>query len=144
MVGYRILADGVVVLHFLFVCFVLCGLVAVGLGWARGWHWVGNFWFRTTHLAAIAFVVVLTWLGEPCPLTTLENALRSRAGEAGYPGDCIGYWIHRLLFYTAPPWVFTLCYTLFGLAVVVTFALAPPRWPWGSAKESHPSTDDKN
>jgi hypothetical protein len=32
-----------------------------------------------------------------------------------------------LLFFDAEPWVFTVCYTLFGLAVLATFVLAPPR-----------------
>jgi hypothetical protein len=40
----------------------------------------------------------------------------------------IGYWLNRLMFYTAPEWVFTLVYTLFALLVVTTFVFYPPNW----------------
>jgi hypothetical protein len=32
-----------------------------------------------------------------------------------------------LIFYQAEPWVFTLSYAIFGLAVVAALVLAPPR-----------------
>ena len=51
------------------------------------------------------------------------------AGEGGYTGDFIGHWAHRLIFYEAEPWVFTVLYVSFGLAVLAAFVLAPPRWP---------------
>ena len=44
-----------------------------------------------------------------CPLTDWEQRLRKMAGEGDYTGDFIGYWAHRLIFYDAPPWVFTAC-----------------------------------
>jgi len=50
------------------------------------------------------------------------------AEVAAYRGDFIAQWLHDLLFFDAEPWVFTMCYTLFGLAVLATFVLAPPRW----------------
>jgi hypothetical protein len=37
--------------------------------------------------------------------------------------------VHDVLFFeNVPAWVFTVCYSLFGLAVLATFVLAPPRW----------------
>lgn len=67
--------------------------------------------------------------GVPCPLTTLENEFRIRAGEAAaYQVSFIGYWLDRLLYYTAPAWVFTTIYTAFSLLVVLTFVFYPPRW----------------
>ncbi len=66
-------------------------------------------------------------IGVPCPLTVWEAQLRKMAGQTGYTGDFLGYWAHRLIFFRADPWVFTLIYTLFGLAVLVAFILAPPR-----------------
>jgi hypothetical protein len=35
-------------------------------------------------------------------------------------------WIHRLMFYDLPEWVFTTAYVIFALAVAATFWLAPP------------------
>jgi hypothetical protein len=75
----------------------------------------------------IAIVVGEALAGVPCPLTIWENQFRIQAGQTNYPGDFLGYWAHRLLFYRAEPWVFTLIYTLFGLAVLLAFVLAPPR-----------------
>ena len=128
MLMSRILADLVLTLHVCIVLFVVLGLVIVLFGWWRNWHWVRNRYFRIAHLIAIGVVVVQAWLGVVCPLTTLENYFRRQAGEATYPGSFITYWMHDLLFFDADPWVFTVGYTLFGLAVLSSFILAPPRW----------------
>ena len=129
---YRALADLVVVLHAAYVLFVLFGLIAILIGIARRWAWIRNFWFRTVHLLMIAVVVAQAWLGQACPLTTLENYLRRRGGQSGYPGDFIAHLVHELIFVDAPSWAFVLCYTHFGSVVLATFVLAPPRWPWSS------------
>jgi Protein of Unknown function (DUF2784) len=128
MLLYRILADLIVVLHASYVAFVIVGQAAILYGLMRKRSWARNFYFRWLHLLAIAFVVLQSWLSVTCPLTDLENHLRGLAGESGYPGDFIGYWVHELLFYDFPTWVFVLCYSIFGALVLATFALAPPRW----------------
>jgi hypothetical protein len=126
--GYRIAAELVLILHSGFIAFVLFGLLAVLIGMAARWEWTRNFWFRVAHLAAIAYVVVQTLFGMVCPLTILENHLRGRAGQDPYgAGGFIQYWLHKLIFFDAEPWVFTACYTAFGLLVAVTWWLAPPR-----------------
>ena len=81
----------------------------------------------TIHLTAIGVVVAEAIAGIPCPLTVWEQRLRKTAGQSAYPGDFLGYWAHRLIFFQAEPWVFTLAYTLFGIAVLATFFLVPPR-----------------
>jgi len=125
----RMLADLIVVFHASYVSFVVLGLVAILLGAVLHWRWVRNFWFRIAHLTAIGVVVIESLAGIPCPLTVWESQLRRAAGETGYTGDFIGYWVHRLIFYRAEPWVFTMLYFVFGLAVLAAFILAPPRWP---------------
>jgi hypothetical protein len=127
---YRVLADLVVVVHAAYIAFVLFGLLAVVSGAALGWGWVRHFWFRAIHLAMIAVVVIQAIAGVICPLTILENYLRIRGGARPYPGSFIGYWVHELIFYDAKPWVFAVCYTIFGLIVVAVLFLVPPRWPW--------------
>jgi hypothetical protein len=123
----RLLADLLVVFHAIYVAFVVLGLVVILIGIAFNWAWVRNFWFRVIHLLMIGIVVLESVAGIPCPLTVWERELRLRAGQATYAGDFLGYWAHRLIFYQAAPWVFTLVYTLFGLAVLAAFVLAPPR-----------------
>jgi hypothetical protein len=72
-------------------------------------------------------VVVQSWLGVICPLTTFEMALRTRAGEAGYPGSFIAHWVETILYYQAPPWVFMVCYTAFGALVIASWFWVRPR-----------------
>lgn len=134
MLWARILADLVVVVHVAFVAFVIFGLAAILLGLALGWGWVRNFWFRALHLGAIGLVAMQALCGVICPLTILENTLRRLAGQETYPGAFIGYWAHRILFFEAPPWVFTTAYCAFGLTVLAAFLLGPPRWPWGRSQ----------
>src|SRR5262245_22735144 len=136
----RVLADLIVVFHAAYVSFVVFGLVAILLGTVLHWGWVRSFWFRVIHLATIGIVVVESLFGITCPLTHWENELRRLAGQTGYPGDFIGYWAHRLIFFQAEPWVFALVYIGFGLAVLATFVLAPPRKPGWSRRQprAHP------
>lgn len=127
---YRAAADALVIFHAAYAATVVLGLVAILLGVALGWGWVRNFWFRLVHLSMIALVVAESLLGFTCPLTTWEKELRERAGQVQYEGEFLAAWVHELLFYEAPAWVFTTAYTLFGAAVLAAFLLAPPRWPW--------------
>jgi hypothetical protein len=123
---HRLLADAVLVVHFGVVLFVVAGLLLVLAGNLRGWRWVNRLWFRVAHLAAIAVVAAESWLRITCPLTTLESWLRAQAGAAPYEGSFVEYWIRRVLFYEAPPWVFTAGYTVFALLVVAAWWYFPP------------------
>lgn len=123
---YAMLADAVLVLHLAVVVFVVGGLLLVVAGNRAGWRWVNAPVFRVLHLAAIAVVVAESWLGWVCPLTTLENALRARAGVETMGPGFIEYWFRRILFHEAPAWVFILAYTLFGAAVVGAWVKYPP------------------
>ena len=125
---YRVLADVVVVLHAGYVAFVVFGELAILLGIVLRWSWIRNRTFRLLHLSAILIVVLESWCGITCPLTTWENWLRSEAGQTVEEGDFIGRWAHQLLFYHAEPWVFATIYSAFGALVVISLILAPPRW----------------
>jgi polyferredoxin len=102
------------------------GLLAIYLGGILGWRWVRHRRFRLVHLGAIGYVVVQAWLGAVCPLTTLEMALRAEAGSATYAGSFIQHWLQRLLYYTAPEWVFVAVYTLFGSLVLASWWVVRP------------------
>ena len=125
---FWLLADFVLAMHFAVVLFVVGGLVLILAGNLIGWRWVNSLWFRLLHLAAIAIVVAEAWLGITCPLTTLEMWLRAQSGvgiAASYSESFIGHWLQRLLFYSAPPWVFVLAYTGFGALVVAVWFRFP-------------------
>jgi hypothetical protein len=107
---WRVTADIVVSVHAAYVAIVVVGFAAILIGSAAQWRWVRNFYFRVAHLAMILSVCAEALVGTTCPLTRLENALRLRGGETGYARDFIGYWLDWLIFYQAPPWVFTAAY----------------------------------
>jgi hypothetical protein len=125
--AWTLAADAVLFLHLCVVIFVVVGLLLIVVGNLRGWRFVNRWWFRLLHLATIAVVVAQAWLGMVCPLTTLELWLRAQAGEATYAGGFIEYWLSRLLYFSAPPWVFTVAYTGFGLLVGAAWWRWPPR-----------------
>lgn len=134
---YILAADLLLLLHVLFVGFVVFGLVLIVAGKLRGWSWVRNPWFRIAHLAAIAVVATQAWFGVVCPLTTWEMALRGRGGDATYSGAFVAHWLEAILYYQAPNWVFAVCYTLFGLAVLASwFWVRPRRLSGGRARRS--------
>jgi hypothetical protein len=126
--SYQLLADVVLFLHLAIVTFVVGGLVLVIIGNLRAWPWVNAAGFRLAHLAAIVIVVAEAWLGVACPLTTLEMWLRTKARTTTYVSSFIEHWVQRILYYEAPAWVFTLIYSLFGLAVVITWWYFPPKF----------------
>ena len=127
MNAYRLLADLVVFAHFAYVLFVVLGLVAILVGLAMRRAWARNFWFRSIHLGMIVVVVLEAILGITCPLTTLENALRRLGGQEPDALGFIDRWLHAIMFFRAPAWVFAVLYAAFGAAVLATFLIAPPR-----------------
>ena len=121
---YSLMADTILVIHFAFVVFVVCGFLLILTGLLARWSWVHNRKFRFAHLAAVGFVVLQAWLGRLCPLTIWENELRRRAGQSGYTETFVEHWLRDILFYQAEPWVFTTIYTCFGALVVIVWFCA--------------------
>jgi polyferredoxin len=127
MTDAGVLADLVLALHAALVVFVIAGALAIVLGNRYGMAWVNTRGIRLVHLSVIALIAVQAWLGITCPLTTLEASLRDSTTTSATQASFIGYWLHRLLFYAVPAWVFTLVYTLFALCVLGLWWRYPPR-----------------
>ena len=121
------LADAILLIHFAFVVFVVVGFLLILIGLLARWSWVHNRVFRITHLAAIGIVVLQAWFGQLCPLTVWENQFRQQAGESGYAETFVEHWLHKLLFYQAESWVFTIIYSVFGVLVVLVWFLGRRR-----------------
>ena len=124
---FLLAADAILLLHVLFVAFVVIGMLLVYIGKVRDWSWVRNPWFRLTHLIAITVVVIQSWLGLICPLTTIEMTLRSRAGDTVYAGSFISHWLESMLYYELQPWVFVVCYMAFAAIVAASWHWIRPR-----------------
>jgi hypothetical protein len=106
MVWYRAGADLVVVVHLLFIGFVVGGVFLA-------WRWPRIVW---AHIPAVVYGALVEFAGFTCPLTVLENDLRRRAGQAGYRGGFIAHYLVKVIY---PPgltrgcrsgWVWWLCW----------------------------------
>lgn len=117
------LADLVLLIHLAFVLFVITGFAAIPVGGWRGWRWVRSVRFRAAHLGAIAFVAGEAVVGFACPLSVWEDALRGRTAQASF----MARFVHRVLFYDLPEWVFTAAYGVLALAALSLWWLVPVR-----------------
>lgn len=124
---YLLAADTILFIHLLFVAFVVIGLLLILSGKICGWSWVRNPWFRLVHVAAIGVVTIQSWFGVMCPLTIWEKELRLQADDTVYAGSFISHLLEVILYYSAPGWVFVVCYTTFGAIVVASWFWVRPR-----------------
>jgi hypothetical protein len=83
-----LLADIVVVIHIAFVFFSVFGALLLI-------RWRKIIWL---HLPAAGWAAWIEFSGKICPLTPLENWLRLQAGDIGYSGDFIRYYLLPLLY----------------------------------------------
>jgi hypothetical protein len=104
--AYWVVAQLVVVLHGMFVCFVVLGGFLV---WRRRW-------ILFVHVPAILWGALIEFRGWICPLTPLEQWLRQAAGQAGYSGGFIEYYLLLLLY---PDVLSRGVQIVLGMAVVV-------------------------
>jgi len=123
------LADVILATHFAFVLFAVVGQLLILAGWLGNWHWVRNAWFRFTHLGLVIFVMIEDWLQVACPLTVAERWLRHMAQAPTYDKSFIAHWLGKLqrAFIDAPHSTFVVISTVFGVLVIVSFLLYPPR-----------------
>jgi hypothetical protein len=107
---YALAADAVLVLHLAFILFAAAGALLV--------VWRGRIaWL---HLPALAWAAWIVASHGICPLTPLENALRHRAGQAGYGGGFIDHYLVPLIY---PPGLTPAHQNWLALALVACNAL---------------------
>lgn len=88
MMWYSVAADLVVVVHLLFISFVVGGVFLA-------WRWQRVIW---AHLPALVYGALVEFTGFTCPLTDLEKYLRHRAGGAGYRGGFIAHYLVAVIY----------------------------------------------
>lgn len=85
---HRLLADAVVLLHLAFILFaVFGGLLAL--------RWPVVIW---VHLPAALWGAAVEFTGWICPLTPLENVLRTAGGAAGYSGGFVAHYLLPVIY----------------------------------------------
>lgn len=125
---YRLVADTIVVVHLLYLALTVGGLIFIISGAVLGWRTARTPWFRIAHLLAVVLVALEAAAGITCPLTEWEYDLRQLAGGP-VEGNIsfVARLARHIIFYDLPEWVFTLIHSTFGLLVVATFLVIPPR-----------------
>ena len=107
---YALLADLVLVLHAIFILFVVFGGVLVF--WRRGLVWL--------HVPGALWGILIEFRGWVCPLTYLENDLIAAAGNSGYTGGFIDHYLVPMVY---PSGLTSDTQILLGLAVLFINAI---------------------
>lgn len=88
---YQFAADIVIVIHFLWIAFVILGFPV--------FLWLNSARWRLIHLAAVIWMVLMQVTRSICPLTYLEVWLKSEGREAEvYSGKFIIETLERLIY----------------------------------------------
>ena len=128
MKKYAIFADLIVFFHMLYVIFAVGGEAVILLGALLRWRWIRNIVFRIVHIAAGLIVSIESMADFLCPITEWEHQLRRLAGQTVEEDiTFIGRLIRLIVFYDFPDWAFSVMYIGFGIMVVLTFVLIPPK-----------------
>lgn len=120
MMPYGLLADAVMLLHFVFIVFVVAGGLLL-------WRFPRLIW---VHLPAAAWGAAIEFGGWICPLTPLENRLRHLGGEAGYAGGFVAHYLQPLIY---PEGLTREVQGLLGIGVIAVNALIYGLW-WRGRK----------
>lgn len=131
------LADIIVILHFVWIGFVLAGQLLIILGILLGWRWIRNFTFRFVHLLMILLVALESMFAVPCPLTVWERYLRGFTSSDTFHytenDSFIAQWVGNIIFVdsSSGPGAlsFLAGYLAFAALVVWSFIAAPPKLP---------------
>ena len=85
---YRLAADLALMTHFAFIILVVAGAL-VAFRYA---------WFAWIHVPAAFWGVFVELTGRICPLTTVENFFRTRAGQEGYAVSFVEHYIFPVIY----------------------------------------------
>ncbi len=93
---YKLAADFVVLIHFLWIIFLIFGAL-IGRRYPR---------VKMLHVGGLGFAVVMQLFGWYCPLTYLEAWLRQRHNPLLiYHGSFIIHYIEKTVYIELPPWI---------------------------------------
>ncbi len=125
--AYKIFADTIIVVHFLFILFMLFGFFLTLYGIFFRHKFFDRWLFRLLHLLGIFYVVSLSILGKYCPLTILENELRLRYEVYSvYSGSFIVHYLEKLVYPDVNPLVIQIPTVFLAIFTIVVFIIKPP------------------
>ncbi len=124
---YSLAISSVYLVHLIYALTIVVGFILIWIGYFAQWDWVKNFTFRMIHLVMIGIVAVESLFNIECPLTWLQEKLMSldRLKHGNIP--FIAGIVDKILYYKFPLWVFNTVYIVFGVLVLATWFLIPPK-----------------
>jgi len=116
---YKVLADIVVFVHFLWILFLIFGVF-----WG-----MRNQKVKVIHIFALAFAIIIQAFNWYCPLTHLEAWLRAKHDPTlSYTGSFIPYYVEKIVYIELPPAsIFVLSIFLGGLSAWLYLKKKKPR-----------------
>ena len=85
---FKLAASALALIHLAFILFVIFGGLLL-LKWPK------LMWL---HLPAAVWGALIELAGWYCPLTSMENAMLHRAGDAGYTGGFVAHYVFGLIY----------------------------------------------
>ncbi|MDI1472467.1 DUF2784 domain-containing protein [Thermodesulfovibrio sp. 1176] len=108
---YKILADLTVIIHFLWILFLIAGA------------WIGRKYrlIKYFHIGGLGFALIIQIFGWYCPLTHLEVWLRAKHDPLlTYKGSFIVNYIEKLIYIELPEWlIFLLTLTIITINFLI-------------------------
>jgi hypothetical protein len=116
-VWYELAADLTALVHLSFITFVIFGAL---LGYR-------SRWWRIVHILTMAYGLLVEVFYWYCPLTYLEQYLRTRAGRGGYTEPFIAHYLNKIIYLDAPQWSLILAaVVVLGANAAVYFRFPAP------------------
>ncbi len=122
--GYKILADIVIFIHFLWIAFIISGFIFTIFLWRKFLH---KITIRIIHLLSILYAAYLELTEKYCPLTILENYLKAKSNDVTYTGSFGIHYIEKLVYPDVEPAVVIVPTILVGVITLFMFVVKPPR-----------------
>ena len=116
---YKVLADLTILFHFLWILFLIFGVVFALRRSKIAWF----------HLGGLFFSLFINTLGMYCPLTYLESYLRSASGNSGpYLGSFIAHYLERIIYLDLPERTIRMGEILFVCLNLVVYGILAKRY----------------
>jgi hypothetical protein len=116
---YRVLADLSVLFHFIWILFLIFGII-FALKRSK-WAWL--------HLGGLLFSFCINVLGMYCPLTYLENYFRTSQADVGaYTGSFIVHYLELIIYPDVPEKIIRLGEILFVCINLCVYGVLAKRY----------------
>ena len=117
-----LIADFILVIHFLIVIYVTAGILLIPIAYKMDWQIFKNKKLRVLHLLLISFVTFESIFGLTCPLTSIENYLRNILNKQSF----VSYWLQKIIFWDLPNIYFLILYCTCLTLTICWWKFFPP------------------